>query len=149
MDAPVLVGVLGGDEVGVIEPAGSLDLATKPQDGITVARKRRGKDLERADPPEPAVAGLEDHAHSALAELVQDEVVADQEAAALSLVDGSRLVRSQLAGLDQGARQAEDSLGRTGGEGLDLLGADQADLDEGVRELGEARDSRGAGLAFS
>ena len=67
------------------------------------------------------MAGLEDHAHSALAQLVEDQVVADQEAAALSLVDGSRLVGSQLAGLDQGARQAEDSLGGIGGEGLELL----------------------------
>ena len=33
MDAAVFVGVEGGHEVGMLEPAGGLDLAAKPHDG--------------------------------------------------------------------------------------------------------------------
>ena len=130
MDAAVFVGVLSGHEVGMLEPAGGLDLAAKPHDGVPVARKRRRQDLERTDPPQPAMAGLEDHAHSALAELVEDQVVADQEPAALLLINGGRLVRRELAGLDQRARQAQNALGGIGGKGVELRLVDQPDLDE-------------------
>ena len=93
---------------------------------------------------------LEDHAHAALAELVEDEVVADQEPAALLLVDRGRLVGGQLAGLDQGARQAQNPLRGIGGKGRELRRVDQADLDQRERELLEVRDpSRcGAGAAL-
>ena len=42
MDAAVFVGVEGGDEVGVLEPAGGLDLAPKPHDGIAGRERTTG-----------------------------------------------------------------------------------------------------------
>jgi hypothetical protein len=50
MDAPVFVSVLGGDQVRVLEPAGGLNLAAKPHDGVLVTPKRRRQDLERSHP---------------------------------------------------------------------------------------------------
>ena len=147
MDAAVLVGVLRGDEVGVLEPAGGLDLAAEPHHAPAVARERRREDLQGADPPQPAMPRLEDHAHAALAELVEDEVVADQQAAALLLVDRGRLVGRQLAGLDQGARQAQHPFGGIGGEGRELIGVDQADLDERSEKSSRPTASPGAGPA--
>ena len=112
-----------------------------------VASERRGQDLERADAPQPAMPGLEDHAHAALAELVEDQVVADQEAAALSLIDRRGLVGGELAALDEGPRKAEHTLGGIGGEGIKLGLADQTDLNQRGRELGGAGDGR-RGRAF-
>ncbi len=141
MHAAVLVGVLSGDEVGVPQAAGGLDLAAEPHHGLLVAREGGREDLQGADPPQPTVSRLEDHAHAALAELVEDEIVADQQAAALLLVDRGRLVGRQLAGLDQGARPAQHPPGGIGGEGRELVGVDQADLDERAREIVEVRDA--------
>ena len=81
-------------------------------DGRLVAGEGRRQDLQRHDPAQPAVPGLEDHAHAALAELVEDQVVADQEPAALALVERGGLVGGQSPGLLEGAGQAEDALGR-------------------------------------
>ena len=149
MDAAVFVGVLSGDQVGVLEPAGGLDLAAKPHDGIAVACKRGGQDLERAHAAQAAMPGLEDDAHAALAELVEDQVVADQEPAALLLINRGGLVRRELAGLDQGARKAQHAFGGIGSEGLELGLGDQADLDESARELGEAGKTLRRGCVLS
>ena len=56
MNAAVFVGVECRDDIGMLEPAGGLDLAAKPHDGLFVASEGRGQDLECADPPQPAVA---------------------------------------------------------------------------------------------
>ena len=48
------------------------------------------------------MTGLKDFAHPTLAHLVEDEIVADQEAATLFLVDRGGLIGSQLAGLHEG-----------------------------------------------
>ena len=41
MDAAVFVGIDGGDQVGVLEPAGGLDLAAKPHDGALGRERTR------------------------------------------------------------------------------------------------------------
>ena len=82
--AAVLVGVEGGDEVGMFQPSGGRDFAPEAQDGRAVAGRRGGQDLQRDDPAELAVAGLEDHAHATGPQLVEDQVVADQQAPALA-----------------------------------------------------------------
>ncbi len=47
MHPSVLVGVLGGHQVEMLEPAGGLDFAAKPHDGVVIARERRREDLQR------------------------------------------------------------------------------------------------------
>ena len=102
MDTAVFIGLERGDQIEVLEPAGRLELASETHDGVAVAGERRRKDLERAESTEFAVTGLENHAHPTLAHLVEDEIVADQEAATLFLVDRGGLIGSQLAGLHEG-----------------------------------------------
>ena len=101
LDAPVFGGIERSDDVGMLEPAGCLDLAAKSHDGLVIARERWRKNLEDADLPQPAVAALEDHAHATLANLVEDDIVADQEPSALFLIDRGCLVGSELAGVHQ------------------------------------------------
>ena len=141
----LLLGVLSGHEVGMLEAAGGLDLATKPHDGIAVARERRRQDLERAHCSQPAMSRLEDDAHPSLPELVEDEIVADQEAAAFLLVDGCCLVGGDLARLDQGAREPQHPFGRVVIVGRDLRSRDQADLNQSRCELVEIGDARRRG----
>ena len=111
--------------------------------GRLVAGEGGRQDLQCHDPAQPAVAGLEDHAHAALAQLVEDEVVADQEAAALVLVDGGRLVGGQPPGLLEEASQSEHALrlGDVGGLGVELGLVEEADVDEGTAELGQVSDA--------
>ena len=45
MNAPILVGVKGGDDVGVLQAARGFDLALEAQDGGAVARKEGGRIL--------------------------------------------------------------------------------------------------------
>ena len=142
MDAAVFVGVDGGDDVGMLEPAGGLDFAAKSHDGLTIAREGRRQDLQSTDSAQAAVASLEHHAHSALTELVEDDVVADQEPAALFLIDCGGLIGSQLAGVDQARRQAQDALSGIGGVGFELCLVDEADLDQRAREFPKARETR-------
>ena len=80
VDAAVLVGVERGDDVGVLEPAGGLDLAPEPQDGLRSRANEGGRILSATTSAQPAMPRLEDHAHAALAELVEDQVVADEQA---------------------------------------------------------------------
>ena len=110
MHAAIFVGIDGGHDVGMFQPAGGLDFAAESHDRLSVAGEGRRKDLESADAAQPAVAALEDHAHAALADLVEDDVVSDQEPAALLLIDGGGLIGRQLPGLDQSAREPHDAL---------------------------------------
>ena len=100
-----------------------------------------GRILSAPTLPQATMACLEDHPHSALAELVEDQIVADEQAAALLLVDGGRLVGRELARLDQGARESQDPFGRIGGECLELRLVDQAELDELPGELTEVGEA--------
>ncbi len=86
---------------------------------------------------------LEYHPHSALSQLVENEVVADHEPAALLLVNRRGLIGSELARLDQRARKPEHPLGGIAGEAVELRLIDQPDVDKVARELREARECRG------
>ncbi len=48
MDAAVFVGIDGGDDVGMFQSPGGLDLATESQDGLAVASEGGGQDLQGA-----------------------------------------------------------------------------------------------------
>ena len=143
MDTPVFVGLERGDQIDVLEPAGRLELAAKPHDGRAVPRDRGGKNLQAHQSTELAVTRLEDHAHAPLAHLVENEIVADQEAATLLLVHRGGLVGSELARLDERARQTENPLGRVGPKPLELGGVGDANLHERARKLMVARNPPG------
>ena len=57
------------------------------------------------------MAGLEDGADAPVAELVQDQVVADQKASALVLTESGRLMTGEFAGGHQAARKAGNTRG--------------------------------------
>jgi hypothetical protein len=102
MDTAVFIGLERGDKIVMLEPAGCLELASETHDGLAVAGERRGKDLERAESTEFAMTGHKNFSHPTLAQLVEDEIVADQEAATLFLVDRGGLIGSKLAGVHEG-----------------------------------------------
>ena len=78
------------------------------------------------------MAGLEDHAHSTLADLVEDQIVADQKSPALLLINGGGLIGRKFAGLDQGARQPQNPRLGVGAKAREVLGPDQTDVDQRV-----------------
>ena len=88
------------------------------------------------------MSSLEDHAHAADAQLVEDQVVADEQAAALVLIQGGGLVGRQLAGLLEHSGQTEDSRGcrNVSGQAIDFVLSGQADLDHRPAKLGRVGD---------
>ena len=76
------------------------------------------------------MAALEHHAHTALADLVEDDVVSDQEPAAFLLVHRGGLIGRQLPGLDQCARKPQNTVGRRRSQGFEFFGFDDAKIDE-------------------
>ena len=59
--------------------------------------------------------GLQDHAHAALAQLVQHHILAEDQPLGLALVDGLGLVLGELALLDSAWASCWTSLGRLSG----------------------------------
>ena len=100
-----LVGVDGPDDVGVVELRGGADLALEAADGVGVLQALLADDLDGDDAAELPVAGLEDGAHAALAEALQQDVGAEQQARALALEELVGLVRRQPPPTDQLAGQ--------------------------------------------
>ena len=86
------------------------------------------------------MTGLENHAHPTLAHLVEDEIIADQEAMAFILVNRGGLIGGELAGLDERAREPHHVFGGVDGEPLELGRVDQADLGQRGGKLTVARD---------
>ena len=146
MDAAIFVGINSGDDVGMFQTTGGLDFATESQARPVGRGRKRGEDLQSAHAPEPAVAGLEDHAHSALADLVEDDVVSDQKPAALLLVDGGGLIGVNLPAWTRARERPSDAVGGVGGQRLELLrrrsGRDRQRPRE-IRQIGNARGRGG------
>ena len=88
------------------------------------------------------MSSLEDHAHAADAQLVEDQVVTDEQAAALALIQGGGLVGRQLAGLLEHSGQTEDSRGcrNVSGQAIEFVLSGQADLDHRPAKLGRVGD---------
>ncbi len=86
-------------------------LAVEPLDGPGLLHGRRGEDLDGHRAFHPPVLGLQDHAHAACTQLVQDDVLAEDQPLGLALVDRLDLVLGQLAVLDKRLGELLDILG--------------------------------------
>jgi hypothetical protein len=120
LDASVLVGVEHRDDVGVAQPRSDVDFAAEPEQQVAAARQGRRQDLQRDDAAEPAMPGFEDDPHAPRAQLVEDEVVADDQPAGLTLAQGPRLVWGQLPGLHQRPGQPRHASEGPGHEPIEL-----------------------------
>ena len=143
MDAPMLAGVVGLHDVGMIEFRGGFHLAVETLDGIDRSDFFSGDHLHRHQSLHAAVFGLEDHAHSALAQFVQDKVVAEDQPLGLALIDQLGLILGQLALANKGLGELLAILGPLFGrkallEGSDLRGGHQPAPGELLGELLQA-----------
>ena len=79
MPAFMLARIVGGDDVGMLQLGGGLDLTVKPFHGIGRLQGRARIIFTATMPLHAAMLGLEHHAHAALAELVQHHVFAEDQ----------------------------------------------------------------------
>ena len=131
MGAAGFVGVVSRDDVGVFELGGRFNLALE-----TPQRLGRQHDLGRQDfqsdqPFHPSMLGLEHQSHTALAELVEDQIVAQHQRLASARVDLLGLVGGELLLPDQLASQLlpvfrAAILGQRGDERINFGGRQQA-----------------------
>ena len=96
MDPAGLARVVGPHDVRMIQPADRLHLATEAADGLGIVQVAVGQDLQGHDLVEVDLPGLVDDAHAAVADFLQQFVVA------------------QAAGLDDPAEDAFDQFGAFG-----------------------------------
>ena len=82
MPALDLVGVEGGDDVGVMQLGGGANLALEHLHGLGRLHELRRQHLDGHDALHRHVHGLVDPAHAALPQLVENLVLAQKEAAA-------------------------------------------------------------------
>jgi hypothetical protein len=113
-----LPGVVHGDDVGVGQLGGGFGLAAESLEHALVGRVFVADELERDRAPQPVVAGLEDLAHAAGAEFVQNPVRSDAQLPGLALEELVGLIRGEPA-LEHElpgelARVGEALLGRAG-----------------------------------
>ena len=97
-----LVGIVGGDNFRVTRPGRRFDLALETRDGGLVP----GQPFEGHEPVEPAMPGLESLPHPSRADLLQEEIVAQNQRLALAAVDFFGLKPGQLLLSDQFVRQS-------------------------------------------
>ena len=109
--ALVLVGVVGRDDVGMRELGRRFHLAVESLDGLGPLHGRRGEDLDRHRAFHPPVPGLQHYPHAAFAQLVQNDVLAEDQPLGLALVDGLGLVLGEFALLDEDLGELLDILG--------------------------------------
>ncbi len=117
-----------------------LHLAVEPLDGPGLLHGRRGEDLDGHRAFHPPVLGPQHDAHAAFAQLVQDDVLAEDQPLRLALVDGLRLVLREFALLDEGLSELLEVLGPPLGreaalERVDLGRRHQAALRQPFDEL--------------
>ena len=68
----MLAGIVGGDNVGMIQHGRRFDLPEEAVDGVLVLHRGRGQHLDGDSPLHPPVLGLEHTPHAARAELVEN-----------------------------------------------------------------------------
>ncbi len=101
VDALGLARVVGGDDVGMLQPGRGPNLAAEPADRVGRLHRLRRQDLQGHDPLHRAVAGLEDLPHPARADLFQHGVFAEDQPAGFAPVDGRGLEAGEHLGGDQ------------------------------------------------
>ena len=69
------VGIVGDNNVQIVQVCGGLNLPVKPLDHGRVAHPLFGEHFDRDNPPQSRLFGLEDDAHSALTKHVQQLVL--------------------------------------------------------------------------
>ncbi len=95
------VGVVGNHDVGVCQPGSGLDLPLESAQSLRRLHDLGRQDLQGDQPFHPPVLGLEHQSHAALAELVEDDVVAQHQRATLAAVELLDLVGGELLLADQ------------------------------------------------
>jgi hypothetical protein len=96
MDALMLAGVTGRHDVGMVELGSRLDFALEAFDGGGVLGDCGRQHLDGDFAGQFLVPGLEDHAHAARAQLVQDKIVVEYQPADLALTQHARLIACQF-----------------------------------------------------
>jgi hypothetical protein len=109
--AGMLVGVVGGHDVGVREPGGGLHLAIEAIDSLRRSHRGRGKHFDGHHPVHAPMQGLDDHAHAALAQLVENHILVEDQVLRLALGHGRRLIAREPVGGDELADQILERLG--------------------------------------
>ncbi len=92
--------------------------------------------------------GLEDNPHATGAQLVEDEIVADDQPPRLALQHRLSLVTREPFGAHQRRGQPRQLPGRPGREPLELLGPDQTKIYDRAPKLLEVHWRRRPGYAF-
>ena len=110
--APDLIGVVGGDDVGMDELGGGADLAQEQLLGAAGADQVGRQHLEGDDPAHGAVFGLENAAHAAAADLFEDAVLPQQKAGGAADQQALGLEPGQQPLLDQEAGDGAAAVGR-------------------------------------
>ena len=98
-----LVGVVGRDDVRVDQLGRSPHLAQEHFLGAVGTQQVGGQHLERDDAAHGAVFGLEDAAHAAAADLVENAVLSQQEAGGAADQEALGLELGEQALFDEGA----------------------------------------------
>ena len=100
-----LVGVVGADDVGMVELGGGADLAVEAAHGVGVVQPVLADELEGDDAAQLPVAGLEDLRPCRPRRAFQQDVGAEQQVAAAALEELVDLIGRQPAAADQLAGQ--------------------------------------------
>jgi hypothetical protein len=120
-----LIGIEGGDDVGMIELGGRLHFPQKASEGVGLFDERGGQNFERHDAVHPPLVRLENRPHPPFAELVENDVAPQDEPLRLPLVDSRGLIGGELLLADQFAGELLAVAGPAGfGKAVD----DRADL---------------------
>ena len=91
------VGVVGGDDIGMLERGGRLHLALEPLHRVAGTHHRGGQKLERDDAVHRPVQRLEDEPHAPRVERVEDHVIVDEQRILRRLEQHGRLVPREFA----------------------------------------------------
>ena len=105
MRAVEFVGIVGGDDVGVGQFGGRLDLASKPLDQVGILHGRLRQDFDGHEAFHPAMLGLEHHPHASRADFVEQDVIAEDQPLRFALIKGPRLELGEFVLADQLACQ--------------------------------------------
>ncbi len=142
MNAIGLVGVEGGDDVRVRHLGDRLDLPLEAEDGGPFLRQGGGQDLQGDDPLHAEVHGLVDVPHAAPADLVEDDVGAQDQPGGVALEEGLGMEGGELSESDHLVGEFPHILGRSAVrevvlEGPEVVGRDDAAVGQ---VMGESSD---------
>ncbi len=105
------VGIVGGDDIRMPQLGGRPHLAFEARHGSRVPHRLCRQHLQSHQSIHPAMLGLEDLAHAAGAELVEDRIVAQEQGLDLAVEDLMTLERREVACADELPSQLFSVLG--------------------------------------